>query len=47
MQDDSSEGAFLVIHLAFEAVILFTQAYGHPNRAGAVDLLNKLLPRLV
>jgi hypothetical protein len=47
MQNDSSEGAFLFIQLALEAVILFLQAYDHLNRAGAVDLLNELLPRLV
>jgi hypothetical protein len=47
MLNDFSEGAYLVVPLALEAVILFPKADGHLNRAGAADLLNKLLPTLV
>ena len=47
MPIDSSEGTFLFIHRALEAINLFPLTQGHLDRAGAVDLPNTLLHTLV
>ena len=40
MPIDSTEGTFLFIHPALEAIILCPLTQGHLDRAGAVDLPN-------
>jgi len=47
MPRDSSEGTFLFIQLGLLVIILFPWHKGILTDAGAVDLLNKLLPTLV
>jgi len=47
MPIDSSEGTFLFIHRALEAINLFPLTQGHLDRAGAPDLPNTLLHTLV